>query len=161
MPATFNYLTPALPCGTATARSARLRVAARQRRSIAQRAAESTVANYRRNVTPAATHPQCTVRETLDTALGKMNEFREGHLRHAIEQYFEHCHTERNHQGIEDELMTDRREPPSATSDPRIASVGCSDTTTKLLEFNRTLSRPRSLGEIPVLVGGHQRALER
>lgn len=52
MPATFNYLTPALPCGTATTRSARLRVAARQRRSIAQRAAESAASNYRRNVTP-------------------------------------------------------------------------------------------------------------
>jgi transposase InsO family protein len=45
------------------------------------------------------------VRSIKQECLGRMILFGEGHLRHAIEQYLEHYHTERNHQGIGNELI--------------------------------------------------------
>ena len=40
------------------------------------------------------------VRSIKDECLGRMFLFGEGHLRRAIDQYLEHYHCERNHQGI-------------------------------------------------------------
>lgn len=45
------------------------------------------------------------VRSIKEECLDRMILFGEGHLRRAIDQYIEHYHDERNHQGIGNELI--------------------------------------------------------
>ena len=40
-----------------------------------------------------------------EECLNRMIFFGEGHLRHAIDEYLAHFHAERNHQGLENELI--------------------------------------------------------
>lgn len=57
------------------------------------------------------------MRSIKDECLGMMIFFGEGHLRRAIDEYLEHYHSERNHQGIGNELIEGR--PTSDLGDVR------------------------------------------
>jgi transposase InsO family protein len=46
------------------------------------------------------------VRSIKSECLDRMIFFGEGHLRHVVEQYVEHYHAERNHQGLNNRLIT-------------------------------------------------------
>ena len=57
----------------------------------------------------ANAHAERFVRSIKEECLGRMILFGEGHLGHAIDQYLEHYDTERNHQGIGNELIDGRQ----------------------------------------------------
>ena len=50
------------------------------------------------------------VRSIKDECLSRMILFGEGHLRRAIEQYLLHYHEERNHQGLDNDLINAARD---------------------------------------------------
>ena len=49
------------------------------------------------------------VRSTKSECLAQIIPLGERHLRHAVREYTEHYHVERNHQGLGNELINDRR----------------------------------------------------
>ena len=53
----------------------------------------------------ANTYAERFVRSIKEECLDRMILFGEGHLRRAIEEYLEHYHAERNHQGLGNELI--------------------------------------------------------
>jgi len=53
----------------------------------------------------ANAHAECFIRSIKDECLNRMIWFGDGPLRKAIYEYFEHYHTERNHQGIGNKLI--------------------------------------------------------
>ena len=59
------------------------------------------------------------MRSVKEECLDRMILFGEGHLRRVIDQYVEHYHGERNHQGIDNELIagspTRWGRPPAAS----------------------------------------------
>ncbi len=70
------------------------------------------------------------VRSIKDECLDRVIPFGERHLRRTIAEYVEHYHRERNHQGIENELIegAPAMDPSAAFADVR-GSVGFSITT--------------------------------
>jgi len=51
-------------------------------------------------------HCERFVRSIKEEALEQMVMLGEGSLSYAITQYLAHCHTERNHQGLDNQLIT-------------------------------------------------------
>jgi transposase InsO family protein len=68
------------------------------------------------------------VRSIKDECLGRMILFGEGHLRRAIDEYLAHYHSERNHQGIGNELI-------DARSSSRFGDVRCADRLGGMLRY--------------------------
>lgn len=73
-------------------------------------------------------HAERFVRSIKEECLDRMILFGEGHLRRAIDEYVEHYHLERNHQGLENELIDGA---PSAAE----GKVQCSKRLGGLLRF--------------------------
>jgi len=58
-------------------------------------------------------HAERFVRSVKSECLAQIIPIGERHLRHAVSEYMEHYHVERNHQGIGNELIEDQRRTTS------------------------------------------------
>ena len=58
-------------------------------------------------------HAERFVRSVKSECLAQIIPLGERHLRHAVSEYMEHYHVERNHQGIDNELIDDQRSTTS------------------------------------------------
>jgi len=75
------------------------------------------------------------VRSIKEECLSRVILFGEGHLRRCIEQYLEHDHRERNHQGLGNQLI----EGPESMGE---GDVVCSERLNGLLNSTRELRKP-------------------
>jgi len=57
------------------------------------------------------------VRSVKSECLAQIIPIGEWHLRHAVKEYTEHYHVERNHQGIDNKLIVDQRSVTSTSGD--------------------------------------------
>lgn len=55
------------------------------------------------------------MRSIKEECLNRMIFFGEGSLRHAVNQYLIHYHEERNHQGLDNQLIVPFKKPPDIT----------------------------------------------
>jgi putative transposase len=62
-------------------------------------------------------HAERFVRSVKSECLAQIIPLGERHLRHAVREYTEHYHFERNHQGIDNALIDDRRGKTNMSGD--------------------------------------------
>ena len=75
-------------------------------------------------------HAERFVRSIKEECLARMIILGEQHLRHAIEEYVAHYHGERNHQGLDNRLILDRR-----CAQTRQNAVACRERLGGLLKY--------------------------